>query len=220
MNSVLKLKTGQVLKRLMFDHDLRVMDIARITGIPQPTLQRIVTGATPNPHHSTLRILANYFKITIEQLKGIEPASMPPHKTHIQSHHGITDVPLIPWPFAHTWQKSTNQTMHEHEFIVTQSNAGKSPFALKLKDSSMSPIFSKDTVIIIAPDREIIDRCYVIVKLMNYPEVIFRQIVIDARQQYLKAHNPDLLQFKMIQLTQQDQICGVLVEARRVFDKT
>ena len=64
---------SSILNRLLFEKKMKPIDLARKLGIPQPTMHRIVTGKSPNPHKSNLEPLAEYFDVTVAQLKGEDP---------------------------------------------------------------------------------------------------------------------------------------------------
>lgn len=61
------------LQRLMADHQLKSgSDLARQLDIPPPSINRILAGQVTDPRCSTLILLADYFKVGIDQLVGRE----------------------------------------------------------------------------------------------------------------------------------------------------
>ena len=66
-------KVGKILNSLLSEHNLKVSEFARRINLPQPTIQRIAAGMCENPHISSLKPIADYFSITVDQLKGLEP---------------------------------------------------------------------------------------------------------------------------------------------------
>lgn len=48
-------------------------ELARRTGVPQPTITRILKGESQDPDTATLAPLARYYSITVSQLRGEEP---------------------------------------------------------------------------------------------------------------------------------------------------
>lgn len=48
-------------------------ELARRSGLPQPTITRIRTGKTKDPETATIQALANYFKVTTSQMRGDQP---------------------------------------------------------------------------------------------------------------------------------------------------
>jgi len=47
---------------------------------------------------------------------------------------------------------------------------------------------------------------------------VFRQLLIDARNRYIKPLSPDLESFKISLLTDADQVIGILVQARNNYE--
>lgn len=196
-------KISQILNRLMSDKSIRVTELARRTNLPQPTVHRIAAGVCEHPHQSSLKPLAEYFGITVEQLKGHD---------HIPWLDRIARVPLLNWKEALVWGKKKDTD--QKETILTDAVVGENAYAVKVVDSAMDPIFPRNTLLIVDPDREYQDKSLVVVKLMGHPEAVFRQARLDAGSVYLKALSPDFDQFKMPKLNAQDKVIGVVVQSK------
>jgi SOS-response transcriptional repressor LexA len=201
-------RIGQILNRLMADKKIRAAELARRINLPQPTVHRIATGACEHPHLSSLAPIAEFFSVSVDQLKGHEP---------IPWLDRATKVPLLTWDEIIEWSVSKNKNQ-THELILTDAAIGKSGFALKIKDASMDPVFPKNTVLITDPDKQAKDRNFVIAKLANHPEAIFRQLLLDAGDRYLKPLSPDFEQYKMTRLNNNDKILSVVVQAKRDWE--
>ncbi|MDF2529949.1 MAG: repressor protein, partial [Gammaproteobacteria bacterium] len=188
--------------------------------VPQPTIQRIVAGTTSRPHISSLEPIANFFSITVDQLKGLEPIPWlnPSNSNQNNSFH---NVPILNWNEVEGWLDLEKEQRPDFitDSIITDANVGDKAYALVIKDASMEPVFSIGTTIIVDPDKEPKDRRYVVVKLGSYPEAILRQLIIDMSDRYIKPLSPDLVQFKMHLLDENDRICGILVQAKRNFEE-
>ncbi len=198
-------RIGQILNRLMVDKKIRVAELARRINLPQPTIHRIATGACEHPHLSSLQPIANFFSINIDQLKGHEP---------IPWLDRATKVPLLTWDEVLYWDPKNNERQ-QSEFILTDAAVGKAGFALIIQDASMDPVFPKNTVLIADPEKQAKDRSFVIAKLANHPEAIFRQLLMDAGDRYLKPLSPDFEQYKMTRLNNNDKILSVVVQVKR-----
>lgn len=44
--------------------------LAQLTGVPQPTIHRIVNGESEDPKTATVKPLASYFGISVDELRG------------------------------------------------------------------------------------------------------------------------------------------------------
>jgi len=200
-----KTKISQILNQLMADKKIRATELARRINLPQPTVHRIATGACEHPHFSSLEPIASFFSINVDQLKGHEP---------IPWLDRASKVPLLTWDEIVYWLAKKNKNQSS-EFILTDATVSKRGFALKIQDASMDPIFPKNTTLITDPEKQAKDRSFVIAKLANHPEAIFRQLLIDVGDQYLKPLSPDFEQYKMTRLTNNDKILSVVVQAKR-----
>jgi transcriptional regulator with XRE-family HTH domain len=73
--------------RLLMDADMvvgdNVTELTRRTGLPQPTLRNILIGTTTKPRTATLKILADYYGISIAQLNGHVPIDYEKVKLHL-----------------------------------------------------------------------------------------------------------------------------------------
>ena len=68
-----------VLSYLMSGKGIKSAELARKTGIGQPVVYRLMTGITDNPQIQTLKPIADFFEVSIDQLLGIKP--LQPEKT-------------------------------------------------------------------------------------------------------------------------------------------
>ena len=64
---------SSVLTHLMSEKGISSAELARKTGVTQPVIYRLMTGETENPQILTLKPIANFFGISIEQLLGLIP---------------------------------------------------------------------------------------------------------------------------------------------------
>lgn len=210
---------NDVLKVLMFKKDIRTSNLARKTGIPQQTLQRIVSGVSLAPHLSTLMSITKYFGITIAQLKGEEPlpeSYLPlTHFTTPATWTGI-ELPLLTWDQLTTFDNKTISLDNVKKLIVSP-DISKECFGLIMCDSSMDPYFPLDSILIFDLKKSIKDRSFALVKLNKTNQYIFRQVIIDAQYKYLKSMNPDLSHYPMLALSHKDKIIATLVEARKNY---
>jgi SOS-response transcriptional repressor LexA len=200
-----KTKIGKILNQLMAEKKIRAAELARQIGLPQPTIHRIATGAIEHPHLSSLEPIARFFSISVEQLKGHDL---------IPALDKVSKVPLLTWAQAVDWPLNKDE-IDGRELIFTDANVGLNAYALKVNDVSMDPVFPKNTLLIADPDKEFKDRSYVVAKLSSTSDPIFRQLLIDANDYYLKALSPDFDQYKMTYLNKNDNILSIVVQARR-----
>lgn len=219
MSSMKKSKVTHVLKRLLFKHNIKPTQLARKIGVPQQTLQRIITGQSPNPHGKTLQPIADFFDISVEQLKGERPLPEQILQEDLPlANPTAKPLTVLEWYQLDSFLQSP-QTIEAHDQVLIDASLSDQVFAVRLNDSSMEPYFPKGAILILDPQKEPEDRHLVLVRINNSDTFIFRQLLIDGDYQYLKPMNPDLKSFPMRLLSTKDQILGTMIEFRCRYDK-
>jgi transcriptional regulator with XRE-family HTH domain len=61
-----------MLKRLMDEQGISIFEISKRSKISFQTIQNILEGKTKSPQAKTIRRLADYFRVTIRQIKGLD----------------------------------------------------------------------------------------------------------------------------------------------------
>lgn len=70
------MNTPANLAALMRLNGLSEGELSRRTGVPQPTIHRILKGKSADPRESTLRPLASAFKVTASELRDLDTAQL------------------------------------------------------------------------------------------------------------------------------------------------
>ena len=206
-----KMSLSQVLRQLMFKQNITATELARRAKLPQQTLQRIISGNTQNPHRASLQSLANYFKLSAAQLKGLEPI---PYLTDTIAASSWVPIPLIAWQDI---PQHTSLREH-HSTVLTNANIDEHAFATLMNDASMSPLFPQGSTLIVDPDKPIKDRCYVIAQLHASQDIVFRWLLSDGQEFYIKAISPDFADCALTKMQEQDKIHGVLVQTQCYYE--
>jgi transcriptional regulator with XRE-family HTH domain len=207
-------KISKILKQLMEEKGVTTSELSRLTGVVQPVIYRIASGETDNPKVATLIPLANYFGITISQLIGEETLLSKINDcqriTNIKS--GSTQIALLEWeslmnsPYAPTAEN----------YIEVSYELSKNAFALKAKDLTMSPLFPIGTLLIFDPNVKAENQDFILSNICNQEEAVFRQMLVDRNDIYLKPLNSD---FRTIFIDGVDnfKILGTLIESKIYF---
>lgn len=199
-------KIGSILNRLLSEQNLRVSELARRIELPQPTVQRIAAGVCENPHISSLKPIAEYFSITIDQLKGLEP---------IPRFDKLSKLPLITWAEATYWNKKYETGTNE--YVMADVKVSNYAYGLKVFDGAMDPIFPRETILIVDPAVIPKDRSYVIALNKSADIPVFRQLIVNGPDRFLKPLSPDTDIYKMTRLKDSDNILATIVQARRNY---
>lgn len=199
---------------LMNEVGIRESELARQTGLPQTTINRLLLGDTADPRANTLKPIAKYFGVTVGQLLGVEPRNLDRVKgTHNTFNREVwTNIPIIDWDKVISWSFTSQQyTFLTHgDWIITERMIGANSFAL-LSKPFMEPRFKKNATLIIDPLANYEDGKFVIVSFDNR-SVTVRQLVFDGAITYLKSIDASLP--SVIYDKKDARIYGVIVEAR------
>jgi transcriptional regulator with XRE-family HTH domain len=217
------LKLASILKELLFEKNMKSADLARAVDLPPPTIHRLVTGKSTRPYESSLKPIADFFSIDVEQLLGEKPLFISDssidennqskvlnkRKSKSITSDKTTEIKLIPWNQIKLRQEQNFS--HKIPFWGQISITG---FATLMPDTSMEPVIQKNSILVFDPEVQFVDRSYILVKLYETNSCLVRQILIDADHRYLKPLNPDLSGFKMRLLHEKDEFIATLIEVR------
>jgi transcriptional regulator with XRE-family HTH domain len=202
---------SQILRRLLFEKNMKVIDLARGIDMHVPTAHRIVTGKSTRPFKSSLEAMATYLEVSVAQLIGDEPLStdITANSKSLAINEHTKNIPLI------HWQSLDNEiSLETAESSLLVTHVSEKSFALTMPDYSMEPLFQKDSTLIFDPEVSITDRNYLLVKLCASNNYIFRQLLIDGEQKLIKSLNPDISATSTRALGSDDKIIARLVESR------
>lgn len=199
------------LQQLMQIHgNISISDLARQTGIPQPTLHHMLSGATKNPRKKSLEVLANFFAVSVNQLMGNEPLpNIIPEA--IKTNLKITTIPIIKWDLLKEWPSVDTKSFNE---ILLDKEVSENSFALVMPDASMEPMFPKNSLLVFDYGKVSNDRDFVILYINRNDEVFFNRLFTDNDEYFIKQKlqdgNAQLVKFDPAI----DRIIGTLIEVR------
>lgn len=201
----------------MFKRDLKSAELARQTGLPQPTVHRIVEGESTRPHQDSLEALAKFFNLSVLQLKGIEPIEELESKANASLPEGWHKIPVYTWEDVANYARSgkTEKQKGSTE-TLTNADVNDTGFLVELIDESMSPQFSVGTEVIVNTAYAPMDREMVVVYLKRHDKAFFRMIIFNGNDRFVRPLHPDLASIGMEKLDpDEDIIVGVFLEERK-----
>lgn len=202
---------NHVLNFLIKEAHITEAELARSIDVPRATINRLVSGRTPDPRASTLSAIAAYFNISVDQLIGKKPLL---EKTQISNEKSHISIPIIELEEVLNWEDLIDQSRITNDFdsiLVEPSTSGHGQFAVRVKGDSMWPRFQTNTILIISTEKPVKNRDFVISHIKKTDEVIFRQFIIDGSYKFLKAIN-DI--FPTINFEIDDKIIGIVTQTR------
>lgn len=212
-----KPKLHNIITTLMEEVGVNEAELARKTDIPQPTLHRILSGATRSPRGNSLAPIANFFSVNINQLMGVDP--LPEDRvvgTYNSRIYGWTSLPVLSWANASNLKKTKKQLQNEKwsEWTSTDLKVSEDAFALTVSGDAMAPTFIEDATLIVEPNVEPKNRDYVIVADKNATSANFRQYLLDGSDVYLRTVDEG---FRTMMMDKGTKIIGTVVQARMDF---
>ncbi|MBA3661049.1 MAG: LexA family transcriptional regulator [Gammaproteobacteria bacterium] len=203
------------LKYLIKLHNgVSILELAKRTQIPQPTLHHILNGETKKPRNHALEALANFFSISVDQLIGITPLPIIPNA--LKNSLKISTVPIIEWEMIKHWPQK-NMHSHHYKEIILDKKVDRNSFAIIMKDSQMEPMFPEKSVLLFDPSKTPRDRDYAIVCLAKNNLIILNRLFIDGSIYYIKQDQEDG-NAQLTKLKQdQDKVIAILFEVRLQF---
>ncbi|WP_029573010.1 LexA family protein [Pseudomonas syringae] len=204
------------LRAKMNEKDLSENELGRRSGVPQPTIHRILNGDSSTPRKATVEKLARALGVTPEWLLfggtqgNVLPAS-PPHKE-------AKKYPVISWVAAGAWSQSADVSQLDSgsEMLASDVYVGENGYWLEVQGDSMTPAqgngFTPGMRVLVQPEGfDLVSGKYYIALLGSTGETTLKQYVRDSGIGYLKPLNPD---FKMIVIDGDVQIIGRVVDVK------
>jgi transcriptional regulator with XRE-family HTH domain len=205
---------SQTLRFLMQKTKITEYALSKRTGVPQPMINKILHEKNTNPKIATLQPLANYFMVTMSQLLGEDTALKDKklffvEETHLETSH----IPILEWQkILDVRQSGLSCTKHQ-KYIPTNANISSESYALVVEDSTMEPRFLKNSIVIVDPSLSAYPNNYVVLYLADHNKCCIRKVVLHDNYLCILEINS----LEILALSQDDQICGIIVESRNVY---
>lgn len=211
---------ASVLRYLMKDiGGISEGELYRRTGVPQPTIHRILSGVTPNPRNDSAQPLAEFFNVSVDQLLGRVPLP----KDRISGSFMATSittkiVPLLNWGELAGWPSILKQPDFkvERKWITAESGVSDSSFALQITSADYFPEFRKNTIIILDHLRQPKEGDFVLALILRNRNVILGHLSLSDGQKQItsisQTHDNEIVYTdKLI------SVVGVVCEAKYSF---
>lgn len=207
-------KIGEIISDLMESCEIDASELSQQTGLPCSTISRLRSNNTKcSPNLSSLIPIADFFCITISQLIGEEPINQ------IHNKFKPSKIKRFPIPVLNSetiLDYLETNTSTETQIINIDLQVSEKTFAYFLQGNAMEPQFPDKTLLIIDPTIEIENLDHILVIPSGKRLPIFRQILIDGEEKYIRALNPAFNEFVKL-TTDSHTILGVMVQSRQNF---
>jgi len=226
------------LRQLMRKHSLSENQLSRNANVPQPTIHRILAGRVADPRDGTLRPIASWFGVTVEQLRtalpeevaaGGSPYAVDP-VTGVMVREkprdiSIPEVRFKPWASQPEPGADITVSIHCHAFPVSwfeSHDVAASDIRVMYAegDSMQRTLFHGDLLAINLADTTITDgRVHVLVTGGPAPSIkVKRLFVLSSGAVRVVCDNPDKSLYPD-ELLSQTELANIRILAR-VLDRS
>lgn len=195
-------------------------ELARQSGVNQPTVHRIIAGESKSPKRENIEKIAKALRVSSKWLwdGGPKPesASMDANVEPATGPTRYYEYPEISWVQAGMAAEAMNLLNADQcEKHPSDAWAGDNGYWLKVKGPSMTSSagisFSEGMVILVAPDFDVENGNFAVARLIDSNEATFKQFIWDAGRAYLKPLNPA---FPTIEVDNTWTVVGKVVDAK------
>ena len=127
------------------------------TGVPQSTIWRILNGESEDPRTSTVQKLADFFGVTVQELRendltSVKNTPRPGHSNVLAVTGGSHRVPLIRYSDVTVLVRGGGMgRLAPIDWLLTDQFLGANGFAVELTNDSMAPDFKPGDRVICDP---------------------------------------------------------------------
>lgn len=178
---------GSVLRRLVSHFEnISGSELAKRTGLPISTVNRLLAGTVSDPRISTLKPLADYFRITVDQLLGYR--ALPAEYTVANDH--LKPSMVIPIFHIKKDHNKINEPLQWFTWVTDKSDDKNATFAIALNTAEFEPVFEKDTILVVEPAMLPPQHAdYIAVKSSSEDYLTIKRFLIDGEDQYFMPIN-------------------------------
>jgi len=168
------------LRMLLEAHRVTENEIAQSLSIPVMTVRRLVSGETTDPRISTLKLMADYFKVSVDSL--IEDNSY--RSIASMGKAAPQFIPVLDWEIIKDMNSTKDINLKNwkewHPIIFgDQFLLGDNAFALESRPS-MQPRFPIGTLFVIDPNETPRDSDIALIKMKKDGNISLRELIIDS----------------------------------------
>lgn len=203
---------GQRVKKRREELEMSQADLAKKTGLTQPTISFIESGRNQSSSYAVQ--LATALECSPSWLATGKADKAESSRAHYNASAGPElrgRVPLISWTTAGRWGEIRDplQPGDAEEWIDTTANVSNGAFALRVIGDSMEPKIPDGAIVIIDPARPYQHGSIVLAKRTSDQEATLKQLWYDGAVPKLKPLNP---RYAILDMPADTRIIGVAIK--------
>lgn len=173
-------KLAENLRMLLAEHRVTESQVAQSLNIPVMTVRRLVSGETTDPRISTLKLIAEYFNVSVDAL--IQDNNT--RAICLLTRNMPQFVPVFDWQTVAGVKSIIDidlKAWRDWRPISLGNNLSLSAKAFAIESRpSMQPRFPLGTMFIIDPDETLTDGDIILIKMAKDGELSLRELIIDS----------------------------------------
>lgn len=218
----IKHQVGPVIVKLMQANKIDESSLAKACKISLASLSRIKNNPDSNPTISTLRPIAEYFKITIDQLLGYSPLDLDLDletntKTNTNNNINLskkTRYPVINIKDINNWLQNKTAKYPINHWLSTDLQVSNHAFIINYNLDSTSSLL-QNCLLFIDPKKQLSNKDLVLTYNKNLSEYLLRSLYIDDNnKQYIKPIETGNFEYVAIENNKNINIIGTVIETR------
>ncbi|MEW6041306.1 MAG: S24 family peptidase, partial [Elusimicrobiota bacterium] len=166
---------SEFISHIIREFRLSEVDLASISGMTYPTVNRIRRGITISPNQSTIKRLEEGLKIKIDDR---DPSNITYKKLIPDKEYEMIDRKLFEYPVLTKVYAGSSPMMlvseEISEYITLPYEKKENCFAVIVRGDSMNHIIQEGDIVLADMDKEIINGKIVIARLRNGKQIIKR----------------------------------------------
>ena len=142
------METRQILRKLLDKADISEWRLAEATGVSQSTINAILKGRSKEQKDSTLEPLAQYFGVSLKQLRGYDEIAGVADGSRPRNEHPIlNDDQVLALVESGAMVKESSAG-----YVSSAYPKGAACFVYRLTDEAMEPVLGKGAMVFVDPD--------------------------------------------------------------------
>ena len=194
-------------------------ELSRKANLPQATLNRLLKGTTDDPRASTLKAIADFFNISVDQLLSkqlLQESTFDTTRLPIY-HMDQSQSVLENFKSNLNLDWATLLTKKEEQSVEVEPSISDRCMAFEVKGDSMFPQFIEGIFVIVDRTVAAKHRDFVIYLLASSKQLVLRQYIEEEQNRILKPINYG---YKPIQIDKKDIFIGTVIQAKSDFRKS
>jgi SOS-response transcriptional repressor LexA len=194
---------------------ISMTQLHRNTGVPIPTIQRLRNDPAANPTISSLKPIADFFSLTVNQLIGDEP--LPTNYvagSYKDNQLNWIELPIISWEEVIKWPQ-VNIEKRNVKTLAIDIDISKTGYCLEVIEENLTNL-APGTILIVDPKAECKHRDFIIVQHKNEKKATLKQLLIEDEIKYIKSL---VFGYQINKISNNYKLLGVVLEYRMEFHR-